>query len=205
MALLPPSSRIAQPDVGPTTSVQRAGPSGLPVADNERQTWSPPIMRLADVIRSAQAEVKDSVTSVVRRQLPSTILGLRRRSSGRWERRRLPDPSLSPHTAAIIAFQAQTATGKLNAVMNSYGTEGEHLFDHAMCDRSLAMVSPYSCLDRPTAKSHMSIISWTSPSKPAAPTAFAQRPLDLDSELSSQGPGQGLLPGARYARSRRPD
>ena len=71
---------------------------------------------------------------------------------------------VSPQTAAIMAFQAQTATGKLNAVMIPIGPSGCHCSSIRWLGRSLAMVRPYNCRDRPTAKSHMSIISWTSPS-----------------------------------------
>ncbi len=71
---------------------------------------------------------------------------------------------VSPQTAAIIAFQAQTAAGKLKAVMMPIGPSGCHCSIIRCLGRSLAIVKPWSWRDRPTAKSHMSIISWTSPS-----------------------------------------
>src|SRR6185312_7210568 len=69
----------------------------------------------------------------------------------------------SPQTAAIRAFQDQTATGKLNADMTPTTPSGCHC-SYIRCDgRSLAIVKPYNCRERPTAKSAMSIISCTSP------------------------------------------
>ena len=82
---------------------------------------------------------------------------------------------VSPQTAASSAFQAQTATGKLNAVMTPTGPSGCHCSNIRCSGRSLAIVSPWSCRDRPTAKSHMSIISWTSPSPSAEDLAGLQR------------------------------
>src|SRR5574340_214919 len=69
-----------------------------------------------------------------------------------------------PHTSASAAFQAQTATGKLNAVTTPTTPSGCHCSIIRCPGRSLAIVSPCSWRDRPTAKSQMSIISWTSPS-----------------------------------------
>ena len=74
---------------------------------------------------------------------------------------------VSPHTAASAAFQAQTATGKLNAVMTATGPSGWYCSSILWLGRSEAMVRPCSCRDRPTAKSQMSIISCTSPSPSA--------------------------------------
>ena len=69
----------------------------------------------------------------------------------------------SPQTAASIAFQAQTAAGKLNAVMMPMVPIGCHC-SYMRCEgRSLCMVSPWSCRERPTAKSAMSTHSWISP------------------------------------------
>ena len=71
--------------------------------------------------------------------------------------------TLLPHTKASAAFHAHTATGKLNAEITSVGPSGCHCSIIRWPGRSLAMVSPCNCRDRPTAKSQMSIISWTSP------------------------------------------
>ena len=69
----------------------------------------------------------------------------------------------SPATSANAAFHDHTATGKLNAVMTAHGPIGCHVSMSRWPGRSLAMVRPCSWRDRPTAKSQMSIISWTSP------------------------------------------
>ena len=74
---------------------------------------------------------------------------------------------VSPHTAARRAFQAHTAVGKLNEVMMPTGPSGCHCSYIRWRGLSDAIVSPYSWRDRPTAKSAMSIISWTSPSPSA--------------------------------------
>ena len=72
--------------------------------------------------------------------------------------------TLLPHTNAKAAFHAHTATGKLNAEMTSTGPSGCHCSIIRWPGRSLAMVRPCNCRERPTAKSQMSIISCTSPS-----------------------------------------
>jgi hypothetical protein len=71
---------------------------------------------------------------------------------------------VSPQTAASIAFQPQTAFGKLNAVMTPIGPSGSHCSISRCCGRSLGIVSPCNWRESPTAKSAMSIVSCTSPS-----------------------------------------
>lgn len=71
---------------------------------------------------------------------------------------------LSPQTRASAAFQAHTATGKLNAVMIATGPSGCQVSLMRWPGRSLAMVRPCNWRERPTAKSQISIISCTSPS-----------------------------------------
>ena len=82
-----------------------------------------------------------------------------------------------PVTAAMNAFQAQTATGKLNAVMTPTTPKGCHCSYIRCCGRSECMVRPYNMRESPTAKSAMSIISCTSPSPSALifPTSRAIR------------------------------
>ena len=70
----------------------------------------------------------------------------------------------SPQTSAIAVFQDQIATGKLNAVITATTPSGCQVSMRRCPGRSDGMVRPYSCRDSPTAKSQMSIISWTSPS-----------------------------------------
>ena len=48
----------------------------------------------------------------------------------------------SPQTAATIAFQAQTATGKLKAVMMPTGPSGCHCSYIRCCGRSECMARP---------------------------------------------------------------
>jgi len=48
----------------------------------------------------------------------------------------------SPQTSASMAFQAQTALGKLNAVITAIGPRGCHCSVRRWRDRSLAIVSP---------------------------------------------------------------
>ncbi len=71
--------------------------------------------------------------------------------------------TLSPHTSASAAFQAHTATGKLKALITPTTPSGCQVSIMRWPGRSDAIVRPYSWRDRPTAKSQMSIISWTSP------------------------------------------
>src|SRR5690242_12860916 len=69
----------------------------------------------------------------------------------------------SPQTSANIAFHDQTATGKLNADITPTIPSGCHC-SYIRCKfLSECIVSPYNCLDNPTAKSQISIISCTSP------------------------------------------
>src|ERR1700722_9674814 len=69
----------------------------------------------------------------------------------------------SPQTQASILFQLHTATGKLNADIMPTIPSGCHCSYIRCLGLSLCMVKPCSCRERPTAKSHMSIISCTSP------------------------------------------
>ena len=72
--------------------------------------------------------------------------------------------TVSPQTRASALFQAHTATGKLNAEITPTTPRGCHVSMSRWPGRSDGIVRPSSWRDRPTAKSQMSIISWTSPS-----------------------------------------
>ena len=64
-----------------------------------------------------------------------------------------------PQTQAIMAFQDQTATGKLKADIIPTTPSGWYC-SYILCEGlSECIVSPYSCRDNPTAKSQISIIS----------------------------------------------
>lgn len=69
-----------------------------------------------------------------------------------------------PHTNAIAAFQAKTAQGKLNAVIIPTTPIGFQTYIIMWFGLSDGRISPPICLDRPQAKSQISIASWTSPS-----------------------------------------
>ncbi len=72
--------------------------------------------------------------------------------------------TVSPQMSASAAFHAHTAIGKLNAVTTATGPSGCQRSSMWWRARSEAIVRPYSCRDRPTAKSQMSTTSCTSPS-----------------------------------------
>ncbi len=116
----------------------------------------------------------------------------------------------SPQTSASAAFQAQTATGKLKAEMTPTTPSGCQVSIMRCCGRSVAMVSPCSWRDRPTAKSQMSIISCTSPrpsetilpassvtSRPRS--ALAARSSSPSRRTSSPRRGAGTIRQARKA------
>ena len=64
-----------------------------------------------------------------------------------------------PQIAAMQAFQAYTATGKLKAEIVPIRPSGCHCSYMRCCGRSECIVRPYIMRDWPTAKSAMSIIS----------------------------------------------
>ena len=115
---------------------------------------------------------------------------------------------MSPHTNAIAVFHAQTATGKLNAVMTPTTPSGCQVSINRWPGRSEAMVLPYSCRERPTANSQMSIISCTSPraSEVILPasivTSVREIGLVLDEQLAQPG-HQGAPDGCRGGAPRR--
>ena len=147
---------------------RRDGPSGSsrsPRSSGRRRIVQHP---LADVVGPADAEVEDARAAVgpaTSSTMCCTAMAVSGVSGDGFQ------IMVSPQTAAIMAFQAQTATGKLNAVMMPIGPSGCHCSIIRCRGRSLAIVRPYSWRDRPTAKSHMSIISWTSPSPSVADLA----------------------------------
>ena len=85
--------------------------------------------------------------------------------------------TVSPQTSARAAFQDHTAAGKLNAEITPTTPSGCHVSMSRCPGRSEGMVRPSSWRDRPTAKSQMSIISWTSPraSERILPTSTVMR------------------------------
>ena len=159
-ALLPPSSRMSRPKrdatTGATARPMRVEPvadtmgtswwatSAAPTSASPCSTWFSP----AGAPTSAAACWKiashaSAVSGVFSDGFHSTGL---------------------PATSASAAFHDQTATGKLNAVTTAHGPIGCHVSINRWPGRSLAIVRPCSWRESPTAKSQMSIISWTSPS-----------------------------------------
>ena len=65
----------------------------------------------------------------------------------------------SPQTHAKAVFQAQTATGKLNAEITPTTPRECHCSLITCCGLSDGIVCPFKERDKPTAKSQMSIIS----------------------------------------------
>ena len=96
---------------------------------------------LADVRAAADDQVEDAAAA---RGRPSPALTIVLHGDG-GQRRRLGDgfqTIVSPQTAASAAFHAQTATGKLNAVMMPTGPSGCHCSNIRWPGRSRAIVSP---------------------------------------------------------------
>jgi hypothetical protein len=89
--------------------------------------------------------------------------------------------TLSPQTKANAAFQLHTATGKLNAEITPTGPSGCHCSVMRWSRRSEGMHCPCNCRESPTAKSQMSIISWTSPrpSERILPTSIDTKPAEI--------------------------
>ena len=123
----------------------------------------------------------------------------------------------SPHTSASAEFQLHTATGKLKALITPTGPSGCQVSSMRCPGRSDAIVRPNSCRERPTARSQMSIISWTSPrpscailpvsSVTSAPSAsFSRRSSSPNRRASSPRRGSRdvapLLEGGRRPRDR---
>ncbi len=159
-ALLPPSSRSVRAKRGAAAWATARPIPVLPVADTSgmpgwRASASPRSRSpMATCARCGGASPKRWQARRNRRSTASAVSGVF--SEGF-------QMTGSPHTSASAAFHAHTATGKLNAVMTRHGPSGCHVSIMRCAGRSLAMVSPYNCRDRPTAKSQMSIISCTSP------------------------------------------
>mmetsp|Transcript_19598 Transcript_19598/g.55125 ORF Transcript_19598/g.55125 Transcript_19598/m.55125 type:complete len:251 (+) Transcript_19598:782-1534(+) len=68
-----------------------------------------------------------------------------------------------PQTRLMEAFQPATALGKLNAVIIPMAPRGFQVSRRAWSGRSLGTSCPGICRERPTASSHVSTTSWTSP------------------------------------------
>ncbi len=159
IALLPPSSRIVRPKRDATTSATRRPTAVEPVNEmsgrrRSRSICSPTVRPGPTTSEKMPGTPWSAVT---RFAMCCTAMAVSGVGSAGFQ------TTGSPHTAAIAAFQDQTATGKLNAVMTPTGPSGCHCSIIRWPGRSDESVSPYSWRERPTAKSQMSIISCTSP------------------------------------------
>jgi hypothetical protein len=171
--LLPPSSRIVRPKRAATRGAIAApirsdpvaltsGTRGLsssgaaPAASVTTTVLSPSGAPTSRAARSSNAAAATATSGV--------------RSDG-FHTRALP------HTSAIVAFHAHTAQGKLNAEITPTTPSGCQVSISRCPGRSEGIVRPSSWRERPTARSQMSIISWTSPraSETILPTSMPTR------------------------------
>ena len=159
MALLPPSSSKALPNLAPT-----AAPTALPILVD-------PVAETKGILVSFAIHSPTSLPPIIKLQTPSGTLFLLNTSSMIcWQAMAHKGVfsegfhiHTSPQTQASIVFQLHTVTGKLKAEMIPTIPRGWYCSYIRWPGRSLCIVNPYNCLDKPTAKSQMSIISCTSP------------------------------------------
>ena len=159
MALLPPSSSRLLPRRAPTAALTALPIRVDPVADTSGT-------RVSLLISSPM------LRSPITRQLTPSLILFRLKTSCAicWHAMAVKgvfsdgfQTHTSPQTQASMAFQLQTATGKLKADITPT-IPSEWYCSYMRCSgRSLCMVRPYNCRLSPTAKSHISIISCTSP------------------------------------------
>ncbi len=127
MPLLPPSSSMVRPRRSATT---------VPI---ERPIVVEPVAEISGKRRSAEHRRAHRVAVADgEREDRRRVVGLEHLLGDAWSPRRAQSGACSegfqsvgsPHTAAIIAFHAQTATGKLKAVMTPTGAERVPLLVH---------------------------------------------------------------------------
>ena len=109
----------------------------------EADQWNARIFHqhLADRIARPDHEVEDALQPVPVEHAIARSSAPRSPASGVSDEGR--HSTQSPHTAAIIAFHAHTATGKLNALITPTTPSGCHCSYIRWPGRSLCMVSPY--------------------------------------------------------------
>ena len=159
MALFPPSSRMDFPRRFPTTSATRLPIRVLPVA-LMRATRSSWLMASPISLSPCTRQKIPSGSSLALRtdwRIFCTAAPLAGVFSEGFQMQTLPQ------MAASMAFHDQTATGKLNALTIPTMPKGCHCSYILWLGRSECMVRPWSWRLSPTAKSQISIISWTSP------------------------------------------
>ncbi len=188
-ALLPPSSSSSRPNRpatrGATARPMRVEPVALSSATRGSSTsaWptSAPPSSTADTAAGAPARRAASATSAWQASAVSMVF-----SDGF-------QTTASPQTRASAVFHDHTATGKLKALITPTTPSGCHCSIIRWPGRSEAIVRPNSCRDRPTARSQMSIISWTSP-----------RPSEriLPASMDTSAPRSALCSRSRLPSSR---
>ncbi len=158
-ALLPPSSRISRPKREATTGATARPIRVDPVAETmATPSWAArPAPTSAPPCRTWLSPSGAPTSAAARRNKASQASAVSGVLSDGFH------STGSPATSASAAFHDHTATGKLNAVITAHGPIGCHVSISRWPGRSLAIVKPCNWRDKPTAKSQMSIISWTSP------------------------------------------
>src|SRR6202012_1771114 len=159
MALLPPSSNKLLPNLAPT-----AAPTALPIRVE-------PVADINGKRPSFDINSPIFLSPITRHDTPSSILFLLKTSCTMcWQAMAVNgvfsdgfQMHTSPHIQASMAFQLQTATGKLNAEIIPTIPNGWYCSYMRCSGLSLCMVNPYNWRLWPTAKSAISIISCTSP------------------------------------------
>lgn len=166
IALLPPSSRIARPRRSPTRAETRRPIRVLPVALTTGTRLD--CTSASPASRPPTSRACSPSGAVPGWALPNAATALRNRASQASAVSGVFSDgfqtTLSPQTKASALFHAHTAAGKLKAEITPTTPTGCQVSIIRWPGRSEAIVRPYSWRDRPTAKSQMSIISWTSPS-----------------------------------------
>src|SRR5579871_319220 len=155
IALLPPSSNKDLPKRAPT-----AVPTALPIRVD-------PVAETNGIRTSLAIHSPTSLLPTINPLTPSgTLLFSKTSATICWQA--TPHKGVfsdgfqthtSPQTQANMLFQLHTATGKLKAEIIPTIPNGCHCSYMRCAERSLCMVNPCSCLDKPTARSQISIIS----------------------------------------------
>ena len=147
MALLPPSSKILLPKRRPTIAATSRPMRIDPVADTSATRLSlvinsPSSLPPVTMVLNPFGKPNSSLTSF---QICWQATAHNGTFSLAFQIQALPQ------TQATVAFQAHTATGKLNAEIIPTTPKGCHCSIMKWSGRSLLIVKPVNCLDRPTA------------------------------------------------------
>ena len=147
MALLPPNSKMLRPNRSAT-----AAPTLRPMAVD-------PVAEIKGILESEVIHWPTSAVPVTMVLIPSgRLLAVATWFHKYWHATAHKGAfseafhtTTSPHTQARAAFQLHTATGKLKALMTPTMPNGCHCSIMWWLGRSLWMVRPVNCRDKPTA------------------------------------------------------